>query len=81
MDGRPTVQENLAYSEVRLAAASGSCNPGDLKISLKDIWAPQMPQRALKLIILEICTDTTGLPQITICVKNSNGLDTELIES
>lgn len=38
---------------------------------LKDICVSPIPQRAMKAIILEICTDTTGLLQISIYVKTT----------
>lgn len=48
---------------------------------LKDICVSLIPQRAMKAIILEICTDTTSLLQIKHMCENNNGLDTEHTES
>lgn len=81
VDRRPTIQENLTCPEVQLAAASVSCNPGNHKISLKDFCVAQKPLKAMKLIISETCSNTTGPLQMTMCVKNSSGLDTEHTDS
>ena len=57
------------------------CNPGNHKISLKDFCVAQKPLKAMKLIISETCSNTTGPLQMTMCVKNSSGLDTEHTDS